>query len=94
MAASAATAAGRGDDAMVLAAAIATAKAQVEPSTSSSLPILLRPGVGGRMAPTLQQVPQMRRSAARRDRRRLTSALLCLAIFVSCPTIDISTSGT
>jgi len=44
VAASAATAAGRGDDAMVLAAAIATAKAQVEPPTSSSLPILLRPG--------------------------------------------------
>ena len=90
VAASAATAAGRGDDAMVLAAAISTAKAQVEPPTSSSLPILLRPGVGVRMAPTLQQVPQMRRSDAQHGRWRLASALSCFAIVASCATIEFS----
>ena len=36
--------AGHCDDEVVLVAAMATAKAQVEPATSSSLPILPRPG--------------------------------------------------
>ena len=90
--ASAAPAADLGDDAVVLAAAIATAKAQVEPSTSSSLPILPRPG-GWRSsgAPTLLQVPPKRRSDAQRGRRRLASALSCFVIIVaSCATIELS----
>jgi hypothetical protein len=42
-----------GDDAAVAAAAIATATAQVEPSTSSSLPILRSSAVGVPMVPSL-----------------------------------------
>ena len=46
-----------GDDAAVAAAAIATATTQVEPSMSSSLPILRSSAVGVPMVPSLQQVP-------------------------------------
>ena len=54
------------------------------------LPSFLSPAVGIRMAPTLQQVPPMRRSDARRGRWHLEWALSCLAIVASCATIEFS----
>jgi len=77
----------RGDDAAVLVPAIVTAKVQIERSTSSSLPILLRPG-GWRSNGTDTAAGATDASVGRSAWQwHIASALSCLVIVASCATI-------
>ena len=82
-----------GDDAAVTAAAIATATAQVEPLTSSSLPNLWKLSDWRSNGAVSTAGATVGRSDVRCRRRRLTSALLHLAVVAICATIELFELG-